>query len=158
MTDDELDEIFAALSAILTDSGLDWLVAQVNENIQVGQIVTRTFHRGEPEEVSAFELTTKTKRNIIVGTDPFGAADRLDHLISAIRVALADTAALEQAVGGFFTHELSTPVSDVVISAPDQEISGDNALVIVGDDAPAAAAAERVMPLLDELARRIAQP
>jgi hypothetical protein len=158
MTEEELDEIFAALSAILTDSGLDWLVAQVNENIQVGQIVTRTFHRGEPEEVAAFELTTKTKRNIIVGTDPYGATERVALLVSAIRVALADSAALEQAVGEFFTGELLAPVSDVVISAPDQEISGDSALVIAGGDAPAAAAAERIIPLLDELTRRIAQP
>jgi len=95
MTDEELDEIFGALSVILDDSGLDWLAAQVNENIQVGQLVTRTFHRGEPEEVEAFELTTKTKRNTIVGTDPYGAAERVNLLVSAIRVALADSAALE---------------------------------------------------------------
>jgi hypothetical protein len=158
MTDEELDEIFAALSAILTDSGLGWLVAQVNENIQVGQLVTRTFHRGEPEEVAAFELTTKTKRNTIVGTDPYGAAERANFLVSAVRVALADSAALEQAVGHFFAGELAAPVSNTVISAPDQEIPGDNALVIAGDDGLAAAAAERIMPLLDELSRRIAQP
>ena len=109
MTDEELDEIFAALSTILTDSGLDWLVAQVNENIQVGQLVTRTFHRGEPEDVAAFELTTKTKRNTIVGTDPYGAAERVDLLVSAIRVALADSAALERAVGHFFAGELPVP-------------------------------------------------
>jgi hypothetical protein len=158
MTDEELNEIFAALSAILTDSGLDWLVAQVNENIQVGQIVTRTFHRGEPEEVAALELTTKTKRNIIVGTDPYGAAERVNLLVSAIQVALADTAALEQSVGQFFAGELSSPGSHVVISAPDEEISGDNALVIAGGDNPASAAAERLMPLLEELTRRVAQP
>lgn len=157
MTDEELDEIFGALSVILADSGLDWLVAQVNENIQVGQLVTRTFHRGEPEEVEAFELTTKTKRNTIVGTDPYGAAEHVNLLVSAIRVALADSAALEREVGHLFAGELSAPVSNVVMSAPDQEISGDNILVIAGGDASAATAAERIMPLLDELTRRIAQ-
>jgi hypothetical protein len=78
-------------------------------------------------------------------------------LVSAIRVALADSAALEREVGHFFAGELSAPVSNVVMSAPDQEISGDNILVIAGGDASAATAAERIMPLLDELTRRIAQ-
>ena len=102
MTDEELDEVFAALSTILADSGLGWIVTQVNEHIQVGRLVTRRFHRGEPEEVAALEFSTKSTRNTIVGTDPYGAAERLDLLVSAVRVALIDSAALEQACGTFF--------------------------------------------------------
>lgn len=158
MTDEELDEIFAALNTILIDSGLGWVVAQVNEHIQLGQIVTRTFHRGEPEEVAALEFSTKPTRNTFVGTDPYGAAERVELLISAMRVALVDTAALERAVGHFFAGELQGSASAVVISAPDQEVSGDNALVIAGGDDPAVAVEERIMPLLNELTRRIAQP
>lgn len=158
MTDEDLVEIFGALSTILIDSGLGWVVAQVNEHIQLGQIVTRTFHHGEPEEVAALEFSTKPTRNTFVGTDPYGAAERVELLISAMRVALVDTAALERAVGHFFAGELQGSVSAVVISAPDQEVSGDNALVIAGGDDPAVAVEERIMPLLNELTRRIAQP
>jgi hypothetical protein len=158
VTDEELDEIFAALSAILVDSGLGWVVAQVNEHIQLGQIVTRTFHHGEPEEVAALEFSTKPTRNTFVGTDPYGAAQRVELLISAITVALVDTAALERAVGHFFAGELQGSDSAEVVSAPDQEVSGGSALVIAGGNDPAVTVEERIMPLLNELSRRIAQP
>jgi hypothetical protein len=156
MTDEELDEIFVSLSDILVDSGLDWVVAQVNDNVQIGRVVTRTFHRGEPGQVAELDLATKPTSNTIVGTDPYGAAERVALLISALRVALADSAALEGAVGSFLSRELSTVGSTVVISAPDQEISGEHLSVIAGGENPAQAAAARVIPLLDELARRIA--
>jgi hypothetical protein len=157
MTDEELDEIFAALSTILVDSGLGWVVAQVNEGIQLGQIVTRTFHRGEPEEVATLDFSTKPTRNTFIGTDPYGAAERVELLISAVRVALVDTAALEQAVGHFFADELQGSVSAVVVSAPDQEVSSDDTSVIAGGDHPAVTVEERIIPLLNELTRRIAR-
>jgi hypothetical protein len=157
MTDEELDEIFASLSAILADSGLAWLVEQVNEGIQVGRIVTRTFRRGRQEEVAALELSTKHTRNTTIGTDPYGPAERVNLLIDALRVALTHSAALEQEVGQFFADEHAAPNSSVVLSAPDQEVSGDETRVIAGGDNPAAAASLRVLPLLEELTRRVEQ-
>jgi hypothetical protein len=158
VTDEELDEIFASLSAILTDAGLSWLVAQVNEAIQIGRIVTRRFHRGRPQEDEVLELTTKTTRNTIVGTDPFIPADRVNLLVNALRVALEHSATLEQEVGHFFANEHVAPESGIVLSASDQPISSNDIQTIAGGDDPASAAANRVLPLLDELTRRIAQP
>lgn len=158
MTDEELDEIFASLNTILADVGLAWIGAQVNEAIQIGRIVTRRFHRGREQEDEALELTTKTTRNTVVGTDPYRPIDRVNLLINALRVALEHSAALEQDVGHFFANEHVTPESGIVLSAPDQPISSDETRIIAGSDAPATAAASRVLPLLDELTRRIAQP
>lgn len=158
MTDEELDEIFASLSTILADAGLSWLVAQVNEAIQIGRIVTRRFHRGRPQEDELLELTTKTTRNTIVGTDPYIPGDRVNLLINALRVALEHSAALEQEVGHFFANEHVAQESGIVLSASDQPISTNDVQTIAGGDDPAAAAANRVLPLLDELTRRIAQP
>ncbi len=158
MTDEELDEIFASLSTILADAGLAWLVAQVNEAIQIGRIVTRRFHRGRLQEDEVLELTTKTTRNTTVGTDPYRPADRVNLLINALRVALEHSAALEQEVGHFFANEHTPPESDIVISASDQPISTDETRTIAGGDNPASAAVSRVLPLLDELTNRIAQP
>ena len=158
MTDEELDEIFASLSSILTEAGLAWLVAQVNEAVQIGRIVTRRFHRGRPQEDEALELTTKTTRNTTVGTDPYGSVDRVNILMNALRVALEHSRALEQEVGHFFANEHVTTEAGVVISASDQPISSDEAEIIAGGNNPAAAAASRVLPLLDELSSRMAQP
>jgi hypothetical protein len=159
VTDEELDEIFASLSTILADVGLAWLVAQVNEAIQIGRIVTRRFHRDREQEDEALELTTKTTRNTIVGTDPYRPIDRVNLLINALRMALEHSAALEQEVGHFFANEHMTPEPGIVVSAPDQPISSDETRTIArGGDAAATAAASRVLPLLDELTRRIAQP
>jgi len=155
VTDDELDEIFASLSAVLTDSRLAWIVAQVNEQIQVGEIVTRTFHRGEPEAVAALELSTKPTGSTLIGTEPYGAFERVNLLVSALRVALKDSADLEQGVGEFFADE--PPLASHILSAPDREISGVEAVVIAGGDNPATATAQQVLPLLDELNRRIAE-
>lgn len=158
MTDEELDEIFASLSTILIDAGLAWLVGQVNEAIQIGRIVTRRFHRGRPREDEALELTTKTTRNTTVGTDPYGSVDRVNILINALRVALEHSAALEQEVGHFFANEHATAEAAIVISASDQPISSDETEAIAGGNNLASAAAGRVLPLLDELSSRIAQP
>jgi hypothetical protein len=157
MTDEELDEVFSYLSALLSDLGLNWLVAQVNEEIQVGRIVTRTFHHGEPEEAEPLYLNTKTTGKTVIGTDPYRPVDRVNLLVSAVRVALADCANLEAAVGQFFSDDSAAPSAGVVISAPDREISGDNEVVIVGGDNHAATAAQRTLPLLDELTRRTAE-
>ena len=158
VTDEELDDIFASLSAILTDAGLAWLVAQVNEAIQIGRIVTRRFHRGRLQEDEALELTTKTTRNTTIGTDPYGSVDRVNILVNALRVALEHSAALEQEVGHFFANEHATAEASNVISASDQPISSDETQTIAGGNNPAAATASRVLPLLDELSSRIAQP
>jgi hypothetical protein len=158
LTDEELDETFASLSIILADADLGWIVAQVNEAIQIGRIVTRRFYRGREQEDEALELTTKTTRNTIVGTDPYRPIDRVILLINALRMALEHTANLEQEVGSFFDNEHVAPEPGIVLSAPDQPISSDETQKIAGGDATATAAASRVLPLLDELTRRIAQP
>jgi hypothetical protein len=158
MTDEELDEIFVSLSTILADVGLAWLVAQVNEAIQIGRIVTRRFHRGRPQEDEVLELTTKTTRNTTVGTDPYRPADRVNLLIDALRVALQHSAALEQEVGHFFANEHTVPESGIVLSASEQQISSDETQIIAGGDNPASVAVSRILPLLDELTNRIAQP
>lgn len=158
MTDEEFDEIFASLSTILADAGLAWLVAQVNEAIQIGRIVTRRFHRGRAQEDEVLELTTKTTRNTTIGTDPYRPADRVNLLIDALRVALEHSASLEQEVGHFFASEDTALESGIVLSASDQPISSDETRTIAGGDNPASAAVSRVLPLLDELTNRIAQP
>jgi hypothetical protein len=157
MTDEELDEIFTSLSGLLSDLGLSWLVSQVNDEIQVGQIVTRTFRRGQPEQIGMLDIGTKPGSGAVVGTDPYGAADRVNLLISAVSVALTDSASLEQEVIHFFVSDAAAPEARLITSAPDREVPGETAHVIAGGDDSTSTAAQRTLPLLEELRHRIAQ-
>jgi hypothetical protein len=157
MTDEELDEIFTALSDLLSDLGLSWLVSQVNDEIQVGQIVTRTFRRGQPEQIERLDIGTKPGSGTVVGTDPYGAADRVDLLVSAVSVALTDTASLEQEVIRFFLSDAAAPKARFITSVPDREVPGETAHVIAGGDDSASTAAQRALPLLEELRHRTAR-
>ncbi len=155
MTDEELDEVFASLATILTGMGMSWIVDQVNEEIQVGRIVIRRFHRGQ-EEVGILGLETRTTGKTAIGAQLYNADERVQLLISALRVALRDSANLEEAVGQFFSDDPAGPSSGIVISVPDGDISGSE-MTIAGGNNPAAAAAQRTLPLLDRLTERIAQ-
>lgn len=155
MTDEELNEIFLSLSSLLSDLGLSWLVSQVNDEIQVGQVVTRT--PGEPEQMELLEIATKTSGNTVVGTNPYKAEDRVNLLIDAVSVALTHSASLEQAVKHFLLNDPAAPEDRLLVSAPDREVPEEDSHIIAGGDNPASAAAQRALPLLDELRRRTAQ-
>ena len=155
MTDEELDEIFASLTEIITNAGMSWITDQVNDEIQVGRVVTRRVHRGR-EEIGLLDVDTRTTGKTYISAQPYNAEERAQLLLSALCVALCDNANLEDAVGRFFSDDPAGPTSGIVISVPDGAVSGGE-MVIAGGDNTAAAALERTIPFLTRLNERIAE-
>lgn len=157
MTDEELNEVYTSLSGILSGLGLSWVVGQVNDEIQLGQVVTRTFRGNQPEQIELLDVGTKTSGGTIIGTDPYSALERVNLLVSAISVALTDCANFEQAVAQFFLQDPGAPAGGNLVSAPDREIPGEDAYVIAGRDVHSVTTYEHALSLLGELRQRAAQ-
>ena len=168
MNEVELTEIFEALATVLRGADLGWIVDQVDEQIQSGRQVVKDLRRGFPDEVEFLQVTSRSTSGTLIGTNPYTVREQANLLIGAVRVAFRDCAALEREVGDFIYREVhpqprddapgapserATMLSEALRSAPDREGVEETETISVARSH--AAAAERVLPLLDELERRL---
>jgi hypothetical protein len=96
MDEESARAAYEELRSLLAESGLAWLVAQVDEAIAEGRyIVRRSVRRDRYAEEQIVERAADTRRGEI-GTRPFTQRERLQLLLDAAISALAATPRLEE--------------------------------------------------------------
>jgi hypothetical protein len=116
-------EYFREIVKILEKHNLDWVVAQINEEIRIGKLgkgefaivkqsdqdfqtddtpQQRLFERQSEYRTPRKEQSKKEKFNVLI---PYTDEEKLDILINAVRRLLVETSDIEKAVIDFFRQE-----------------------------------------------------
>jgi hypothetical protein len=116
MKDTDCEEIYQRFADFLNQAGLQWMVAQVTEQIRLGKTIEReveTFREGDktatPNMFSSdmyagsLKKGPKVKFPVTVAYEP---SERLLLLVDAVEHVLVDTAEMQQQVASTFTAEI----------------------------------------------------
>lgn len=128
MNEQEITQIVNQLHHILRQLGLDWIIDQVDEQIQAGRLVKKEVQmlkevRFDEKLSSDFSLKPSGKIEL-TATEDYTLADQLRLLIGAIESTAKSIADIRGVVTTFFNQEgrrVGVSNTDVIISnAPDQ--------------------------------------
>lgn len=95
-------EYFEALVGALHRQSFDWVIAQAQEEIAEGRAVTKEVRAPDITQVIADDSfvrqTPRRRRAALIATEPLNDVERLEVLLRAIKAAVIDRAALEEAI------------------------------------------------------------
>jgi hypothetical protein len=110
MTDEDYQKTFEALRQMMLDSGLSWVVTQVDEEIRFGRTaVKRISVRPEPpEELALIELVerTRTAKVNVSATRPYTKHEQLGMLLDALERTVGGINDMEEALRTYFAKQL----------------------------------------------------
>ncbi len=102
MTDRELTSAFERLETVMKSVGLEWTLAQVQEEIRFGRRATKRVKAttDTPSAMIAFQNEGRARRKTVsfAATRPLGPGERLEVLIGAIEQVVVATYEMEQVV------------------------------------------------------------
>lgn len=169
MDDQDFQRIFDDLSLTLTEQGLGWIVSEVIDVINEGQISTvkvETFKETLSDSGIEREIQRASKAEFLSVVE-YTQQEQLLLLIDAIEQTLVQTAAMEQEIAEFFENEANrdtnisrkAPTSDVVVLASEtstEDLMDNNSSVIRPSNARIRQQqAQELQSLIDALRREV---
>lgn len=169
MDNQDFQRVFNDLSSTLTQQGLGWIVSEVIDVINEGQISTvkvETFK----ETLSDSGVEREIQRASIaefLSVVEYTPQEQLLLLLEAIEQTLVQTAAMEQEIAEFFENETArnsnaprkAPTSDVVVLASElstEDLTDDNYSVVRPSNARVhQEQAQRLQSLINALRREV---
>ncbi|WP_147468444.1 hypothetical protein [Corallococcus interemptor] len=135
MDEQEADKVFRQLTSILGELDLGWVVAQVLEQVRVGQTKRESVPMEQlelPRDTLSSSLEVprsgsksrkpQRKKEVLIKTLDYSRKDRLGLLLDGIERAVTQTADMESAATEFFRQEKSGDVR----FEPDEEELGES--------------------------------
>lgn len=169
MDDQDFQRIFDDLSLTLTEQGLGWIVSEVIDVINEGQISTvkvETFKETLSDSGIEREIQRASKAEFLSVVE-YTQREQLLLLLDAIEQTLVQTAAMEQEIAEFFENEANrdtnisrkAPTSDVVVLASEtstEDLMDNNSSVIRPSNARIRQQqAQQLQSLIDVLRREV---
>jgi hypothetical protein len=98
ITEDDAREYQIALTRILTDHGLSWIVEQANERIALGKTVSkRVFESGPILEMVPGETRRGRRRTAeFLATEPFNEIEKLKIILDALDLGLVSPPKMQE--------------------------------------------------------------
>jgi hypothetical protein len=115
ITTREADTLYDSLVAELRERGLNWIVAQIEEQIAVGKLTTEKLPVTETEiylpnddlfDTPASRPQRRRSKATFVVSRPFTEHEKLSLLIHAIRIGIAELNSIAAEVTEFIDHDL----------------------------------------------------
>jgi hypothetical protein len=123
MNDTEIKDAYNRLVSILKENGLEWVTAQVSEQIRIGKTVEREIETLKDVEKIPIVYEKGFTRPLKKGPKElfpvsvkFEPAEQLELLIDAIEISVIETAYIENAVVVYFEKEWQNHQGIIFIS------------------------------------------